>query len=83
MTFEEKAIKYLTDNGMLTEEAKEVIQTLKLNKSNKDLISRWNDDMEGYPEEFIKLFNFILKKEALKWLNSNLPNAWFKPMFEK
>lgn len=29
------------------------------------------------------LWWLCLKREALKWIEENIPHAWFKPMFEE
>ena len=83
MDFETFIKDYLTKNGMFESQADEVFELIKKDKANESMADRWNDSVDHYPESMRAAFIFIAKKTGLKYLNENLPHAWFKWMFEE
>ena len=83
MTVLEKLEKMLQENGMFETQAKEVMKLaiIELNKSEDYKISFGSPDKD-YPDILYKLWFKDIKPVALKWINDNIPQAWYKPMFE-
>lgn len=81
MTIEEKLVEILVSNGMFDTQAKEVLRNVKADKVNKPMRQRWNDALEDYPEILVNALWINTKQHALKWIDENAPQAWFRPMF--
>lgn len=82
MTWEELVKDHLTKNGMFPEHVNEVFEMMKEDEI-KELRDRWKDDISGYPPTMKNVVIFITNRTALKWIDTNLPKAWFRSMFEK
>ncbi len=80
MTIEEKFKKLLFDSGMCEDEAEAVIEMVKDASSVKQAM-RWGDPVEGYPAPLYELLWVEVKRAALKYIDANCPQAWFRPMF--
>jgi hypothetical protein len=81
MTFEEKAISLLFNNGLMPKEAAAVVERIKAAPENKAMAGRWNDQIEGYPPQMIGVLWFIVRVHATQWIEENCPQAWFKAAF--
>ena len=80
MTVYEKMLKLLIDNGMFESQAREVLKIVAAEQQERG--NRWVDDEKDYPAGLYNVLWLSVKRTALKWLNENAPQAWFKPMFE-
>jgi hypothetical protein len=72
----------LEENGMFPDQAKTVMDGFIQDPASEAMVNRWDDDMSGYPDMMFNILWVSLKDYAYKWLDENLPNAWFKPMFK-
>jgi hypothetical protein len=80
MTFKEFVIKYLFDNGMFQDQAQQVFDAMSKDESNAAM-DRWDDDIEDYPEQMRAVVILLARQAAVKWIDANLPMAWYRPMF--
>ena len=81
MTIHEFVVKHLTDNGMFPDQASAVFAAVETDKANESMAQRWNDQVEDYPKPLFAVILLVVNRKALDWIESNLPQAWFKPMF--
>lgn len=88
MTTREKLEEMLINRGMSSRQAKQVmdIAVLEIGKTTE---SDWgynitfNRPCEEYPKPIYLVLFLEIKPIALKWINENIPNAWYKNLFEK
>ena len=83
MNTREKFEFILVENGMFPEQAKKVMDVAipEINASNEYQIT-WDRPEQEYPEVFYSSVWVIqLKVIALKWIDENIPRAWYRPMF--
>ena len=81
MTFLQYSMKFLQDNGMFESQAQAVVVQMTQDNHPEGISSRWNDDLEGYPEVMTAVFTMTLKSAALEWIDKNIPKAWYRPIF--
>ncbi len=81
MTLEEKFKKLLFESGMFESDAEAVMEAVKADSANKAMAGRWSDMAEGYPKALYGLLWVEVKRAALKYIDANCPQAWFRPMF--
>lgn len=84
MTVQQKLEKMLIDNGMFDTQAKEVMKLAipDLNALVDDYQISFNSDASSYPNVIYNVLFKAIKPIALKWIEDNIPLAWYKPMFE-
>lgn len=80
MNFYEKSIKFLTGMGMFESHAKQVVDPLTSAPDFLVGFDRWLDSTDHYPEQLVNMVLNNLKPEALKWVDANLPLAFYRPM---
>lgn len=85
MTTQQRFEILLTKCGMFDSQASAVMEIAKSRIS--DLAPGYNITWDGpaneYPDAFYALgFNFAIKPAAIEWIEQNVPNAWYKPMFQ-
>ena len=80
MTWEQFAIEFLTRNGMFKQQAEEVVRLAKLDPRFRPLDVPW-DAYTGDQAVGVRL-QINLKRFALGWIDANLPEAWFRVMFD-
>jgi hypothetical protein len=73
-------LENLVNQGMSEKQAKDVM--VKAEAEMDTMKGNWNKEADGYPQIVIKLAWMNVKTIALEWTNENVPEAWFKPMFE-
>ena len=81
MTIRQKMKETLEDNGMFPEQAEEVIKLSEQNETLASMKGRWDDSTEDYPPSIVTLTWITVKEDALKWIDANMPRAWYRPMF--
>lgn len=83
MTVREYLVDRLIDNGMFESQAKEVVESAipELNSMVDDYKITFDRPAKEYPAILLKLFYANLRPIALKWIDKNAPQAWFRPMF--
>ncbi len=84
MTTQERLINELTKRGMFESQAKEVLELAKpkIESIIEDYKITWNSSSDDYPNSIYNVWFMTVKSIALKWINENKPEAWFKPMFQ-
>jgi hypothetical protein len=65
---------------MFERQANEVIAQAKADPAGGMI--PWSSPLDGYPEMVTKMAWVVVKGNALKWIDANLPKAWYRPMFE-
>ena len=81
MTMKDKMKALLMQNGMFESEAEQVMEMAKNDTCLTDMKNRWNDDIEGYPPPLLKVVWFGVKKNALLWIDANIPQAYYRNFF--
>lgn len=85
MTTKQKLISMLVANGMFESQAEKVmeiaIKELKTIDEDYKKIS-WDRTSEEYPDKLYSFWFGAIKPIAYKWIEENLPQAWFKEMFK-
>ncbi len=90
MTFAEYVKDYLFQSGMFPDQAETVLTLVKGDKANeamqtrdgdKVIQDRWEEDMEGYPPVMQALVRFATNRDAVAWIEANLPQAWYRLLF--
>ncbi len=79
MTIEGKFKRLLFDSGMSEDEAEAVMEIVKADSADESM--RWSDAVEDYPAPLHNLLWAEVKRAALKYVDANCPQAWFRPMF--
>jgi hypothetical protein len=80
-TFEQWSVRYLVDRGMFENQAAQVFQSVKSDEVNAPMAKRWNDTIDGYPPVMLNVLALGLNRAATQWIDANLPNAWYRPVF--
>lgn len=80
MTFEQIALTHL-QSAMFPKDADAVIVRMKAAEENKDMFDRWAHDEDGYPPEMKLIVIYSANVHAVKWIDENVPRAWYRPMF--
>jgi len=81
MTFEDKLKEMLVECGLFEDQALAIMVIVKTDETNEPMLGRWGDDVEGYPQVILVLAWVAAKRAALKYIDANCPQAWFRPMF--
>jgi hypothetical protein len=79
MNFLQLADKYLHERGMFPAQAAAVIEMAKV--ASPSMADRLTDGVEGYPDVIARLWLVTLNTCAIDWIDANLPQAWYRPMF--
>jgi hypothetical protein len=82
VTFKETLIKHLTDNGMFPDQANAVFDQYS-NDAGKPMAGRWNKPTASEPNTVLAVLILSINDEAVRWIDENLPKAWYRPMFAK
>jgi hypothetical protein len=84
MTTREKLEGMLVNNGMFESQAKEVIDLAipELNNLVEDYQITFDRPANEYPSVFYSILLLAIKPIALKWIEKNVPMAWYKPLFQ-
>ena len=78
---QEKIKDMLIENGMFDGQADQVLDLLIDDLAARSMTGRWNDDIEGYHSQLLAVIWRSARRIALGWIDENLPQAWFRPMF--
>lgn len=84
MTTYEKLHGMLVENGMFESQATEVMKLAipELEEIVDGYDITLNQPANEYPKIVYTLLFIAIKPIALKWIEDNVPMAWFKPMFQ-
>ncbi len=83
MTVEGKLNQMLKDRGMSSEQSNAVMVLAipEINSLVKGYQITLKTGSDSYPEAIYKALFMSIQPIALKWINENKPQAWFRPMF--
>ena len=83
MTVREKSQGMLVNKGMFETQAKEVMDIAEpeLNKLVNDYKITFDRPADEYPSVIYTILFMAIRPIALKWIEENIPMAWYKPMF--
>ncbi len=83
MTTREKLKKMLVDKGMFEDQAEEVMEMAipKIEELTPGYRITWDRPADEYPAPLYSIFWLTLKEVAIKWIDANVPKAWYRPMF--
>lgn len=76
-TFNQKMSQMLFDRGMFEKQSAQVMDAVHAAPENKDMLNRWDDEIEGYPPELVNVAWHTTLTHAIEWTEKNLPRAWF------
>jgi hypothetical protein len=79
MTLKQFSLDYLTRNGMFPDQAQQVMSRAVI--ADDPLTGRWGDDLKGYPPVVRGVLIMHINSAAIEWIDANVPNAWYRPMF--
>lgn len=82
-TFKEALIEDLTSSGFSADQALEVFNQLTERPEQVSMRGRWNEDHTGYPASIFSILLVAIRHIAFEYIKRNMPNAWFRPMFDK
>ena len=84
MNIREKLESRLVGMGMSNSQSKEVIELAKpeLEETIDEYGISLGMDSGSYPEGIYNALMTLVKPIALKWIEENKPQAWFKDMFK-
>ena len=83
MTTREKFEQILINKGMFESQAKQVMDlAIPEIDGNQDYKMTWNRNYTEYPDSLYAVLLMTIYPIALKWIEDNCPNAWFKSKFE-
>lgn len=84
MTTKEKFAQMLMDRGMFESQANAVMDIFvpEFDAVNAGYRVTWERPASEYPDAFYAVGFFTLKRAALQWIDENLPQAWFRALFE-
>ena len=80
MTIREWAEDYCTSSGMWPKQAKAVVDMVE-SEIGDAMENRWHDQIEGYDKPLLVLLRDDINSAALRWIDANLPKAWYRPAF--
>jgi hypothetical protein len=82
MTFRQWSEKYCVNRGMFPDQAAAVIAAVISDPVSAAMADRWNDDTSVYPVQMMAVIALNIDRHALAWIDTNLPHAFFRPMFD-
>ena len=78
-TVKEFLLHYMVQNGMFLSKAQEVFDIFSSQDHVKDI--RWDASLDYYPDAMLAILQLCINSEVVMWIDKNLPNAYFRPMF--
>lgn len=82
MSIKEFLQTYLVENGLFPDQAKQVVTMTENAEENAAMVGRWDDPVVEYPAPLRAVVIMCARRQAVKWIEDNMPLHWAKPMFE-
>ena len=82
MKWHEWIVNRLMDNGMSREDAIQVFEVIKTSPVHEVMKGRWDTFVIDYAAPVQTAIWIAARRTALKWIEQNRPDAWYKSMFE-
>jgi len=83
MTIEQTIRKQLAEHGLWPEASVDAVMVATKESTPDVEERRWAEAASDYPTAFISVLWFAATTQALKWIDANCPQAWYRPMFDK
>jgi hypothetical protein len=80
-TFRQYVIGQMLENGMSVATANTAMALIERDTSMESMKGRWGDDVSDYPDKLAWTTYLLAKPVIAKYLEENLPHAWFRPHF--
>jgi len=82
LTLGEELQLFLHKNGMFETQVNDVFKLIVADESMKEFRCRWDDKAKDYGlAPIVAMIQLAAKPIALKYIDDNCPEAWFRPMF--
>jgi hypothetical protein len=82
MTLREHYLKWLEARGMWHDQAAQVIKMAEESETlSHTMGGRWDHDSSQYDVNVILIFDIEVATMALAWIDTNLPRAFYRPIF--
>ncbi len=81
MTLREHFEKRLFECGMFEDQAKSVMDLAVVSPALQSMAGRWSHSTSDYPTPVLGITWLAVKSVALKWIDVNKPQAWFRLNF--
>ena len=81
-TFNILCKKHLVNNGLSNLAADNIMHVVRAAPENESMSGRWADDVGEYPAVMQRMVLLTINRYALRWIEQNCPDAWFKAMFD-
>jgi hypothetical protein len=82
MTLRIQLEQLITSMGVSEKDAEEIVQLAIIQDNNSaELDVKFDDDKADYPTSVLRAIYFSFKPYIIKWIDSNKPQAWYRPMF--
>lgn len=77
-TYEQYFHNYLYQNGMFPQQAQAVLDSIR---NEEPFAYALKQAHEGFPPAMATVLTMSLKRAAVKWIDANIPQAWFRAVF--
>ena len=81
MTVEQFLLGHLTSSGMFESQATATLQLLKDEPNDRALAEVLGKSVDDYPTAFKAVAIMTVNRHAVRYIDRNCPQAWFRPMF--
>jgi len=81
MNFIQQLTNDLTQNGLSDSQANEIVTAFTSDPTHS-MRDRWIEDTTNYPEGMYNVLWATCKMEALRYIDSHCPRAWFRAVFD-
>lgn len=55
---------------------------IEIDDNFNDYKITWNRPSDEYPNVLLRTLTFMMNPNVLEWIEENIPNAWFKRVFD-
>jgi len=82
-TVKQKLEYILYKHGLFEQQARKIVDLAipKINELSDDYQIEWDSDEDVYQEDMYNFLFSLIKPEALKWIDENVPKAWYRENF--
>lgn len=81
MSIEDTIVKRLEEHGLFNDQAKAVVESMKVAPGNEVMEGRWRDATSDYPPSILQMAWMSAKLHAVEWIDANCPAHWARGMF--
>lgn len=81
MNFKTKLIEMLVANGLSDRQAEKVMDALMSQPRTETTFNHWEDNVDAYPPVMLQVLWAGAKRQAIIFIEKEIPEHWAKPMF--